>query len=128
MEAFIIALVLGDWCFYFRNDFAQPVLEDVMQGLIPTMPSEALYTAIGHWSNSDATQFTYTSWYKPGNSIDPKKELNRPEIQLHRLYNCFKPCFFCECRDSFILAAAFYKVGMHEVAEIQDAISFCSHC
>jgi Mn2+/Fe2+ NRAMP family transporter len=43
MEAFIIALVLGDWCFYFRNDFAQPVLEDVMQGLIPTMPSESTF-------------------------------------------------------------------------------------
>jgi manganese transport protein len=42
-------LVLGDWCsFIFKMIFAQPVLEDVMQGLIPTMPSEAaLYIAIG---------------------------------------------------------------------------------
>jgi manganese transport protein len=27
-----------------------------------------------------------------------------------------------------LAAATFYKVGMHEVAEIQDAHKFCNHC
>jgi manganese transport protein len=115
--------------FHFRNDFAQPVLEDVMQGLIPTMPNEAaLYTAIGIISNSNATQFIPTLLLGTNQkTIDPKKELNKSEIQLHRLYNCFKPCFFVNAMILILAAATFYKVGMHEVAEIQDAHKFYSH-
>jgi hypothetical protein len=49
-----------------------------MQGLIPTMPMKQHIIAIGIISNSDAQFIPTPPWYKPENSIDPKKELNKP--------------------------------------------------
>jgi manganese transport protein len=36
--------------------------------------------------------------------------------------------FFVNAAILILAAATFYKVGMHEVAEIQDAHKFCNHC
>jgi manganese transport protein len=55
MEAFIIALVLViGVSFIFEMILPAPVLEDVMQGLIPTMPMKQHIIAIGIISNSNA--------------------------------------------------------------------------
>jgi Mn2+/Fe2+ NRAMP family transporter len=45
------------------------------------------------------------------------------EIQFHRFYHCIK-LSFSECSDFILAAATFYRNGMFEVAEIQDAHRF----
>jgi manganese transport protein len=59
MEAFIITLVLViGVSFIFEMIFAQPEMDKVLIGLIPTMPNQAaLYIAIGIIGATDAAQF-----------------------------------------------------------------------
>ncbi len=77
MEAFIITLVaVIGVSFIFEMIFAQPVMGDVVLGLIPTMPNEtALYIAIGI-IGATVMPHNYTCilhWYKLENLTVPRQ-------------------------------------------------------
>lgn len=129
MEAFIIALVIViGVSFVFEMFFAQPVLEDVMQGLIPTMPNEtALYIAIGIIG---ATVMPHNLYLHSSLVQTRKFDRTKEGIKQALKYNfidstiALNLAFFVNAAILILAAATFYKVGMHEVAEIQDAHKF----
>lgn len=126
MEAFIIGLiaVIG-LSFLAEMFFAAPDAGEIVKGLVPSLPGEgALYIAIGiigatvmpHnlYLHSSLVQSRTFSRSKPGiksalrfNFIDSAIALNF--------------AFFVNAAILILAAAVFYKNGMYEVAEIQDA-------
>ena len=129
MEAFIITLVaVIGVSFIFEMIFAQPVLGDVMQGLIPTMPNEtALYIAIGIIG---ATVMPHNLYLHSSLVQTRKFDRSKAGIKQALKYNfidstiALNMAFFVNAAILILAAATFYKVGMFEVAEIQDAHRF----
>jgi len=129
MEAFIITLVLIiGISFIFEMIFAQPEIGSVMKGLIPSMPSEgALYIAIGIIG---ATVMPH-NLYLHSSLVQTRKFDRSPEgIKQAIKYNfidstiALNLAFFVNAAILILAAATFYKNGMFEVAEIQDAHQF----
>ncbi|MEZ7514856.1 Nramp family divalent metal transporter [Flavobacterium frigidarium] len=129
MEAFIIALVLViGVSFVFEMFFAQPELDKVMLGLIPTMPNEtALYIAIGIIG---ATVMPHNLYLHSSLVQTRKFDRSKAGIKQALKYNLIDStialnlAFFVNAAILILAAATFYKVGMHNVAEIQDAHKF----
>lgn len=129
MEAFIITLVLIiGISFVFEMIFAQPEIGSVMKGLIPSMPSEgALYIAIGIIG---ATVMPH-NLYLHSSLVQTRKFDRSPKgIQQAIKYNfidstiALNLAFFVNAAILILAAATFYKNGLFEVAEIQDAHQF----
>lgn len=129
MEAFIITLVLIiGISFIFEMIFAQPEIGSVMKGLIPSMPSEgALYIAIGIIG---ATVMPH-NLYLHSSLVQTRKFDRSPKgIQQAIKYNfidstiALNLAFFVNAAILILAAATFYKNGLFEVAEIQDAHQF----
>ncbi|CAM4058001.1 Nramp family divalent metal transporter [Flavobacterium weaverense] len=129
MEAFIIVLVLIiGVSFVFEMFFAQPELDKVLYGLIPSMPNEAaLYIAIGIIG---ATVMPH-NLYLHSSLVQTRKFDRTPKgIKQAIKYNfidstiALNLAFFVNAAILILAAATFYKSGMHEVAEIQDAHKF----
>jgi manganese transport protein len=129
MEAFIITLVLIiGVSFIFEMIFAQPEIGSVMKGLIPSMPSEgALYIAIGIIG---ATVMPH-NLYLHSSLVQTRKFDRSPEgIKQAIKYNfidstiALNLAFFVNAAILILAAATFYKNGLFEVAEIQDAHQF----
>jgi manganese transport protein len=126
MEAFIIALILViGVSFIVEMYLAQPVLSEVATGLVPSLPnSTALYIAIGiigatvmpHnlYLHSSLVQTRKFSKSKPGLRQAIKYNLIDSAIALNL-------AFFVNAAILILAAATFYKNGLFEVAEIQDA-------
>jgi manganese transport protein len=129
MEAFIIALVLViGVSFVFEMFFAQPELDKVLLGLIPSMPTEtALYIAIGIIG---ATVMPHNLYLHSSLVQTRKFDRTTAGIKQALKYNfidstiALNLAFFVNAAILILAAATFYKVGMHEVAEIQDAHRF----
>ena len=129
MEAFIIALVLViGVSFIFEMFFAQPVLGDVIYGLIPSMPNEtALYIAIGIIG---ATVMPHNLYLHSSLVQTRKFDRTTAGIKQALKYNfidstiALNLAFFVNAAILILAAATFYKAGMYEVAEIQDAHKF----
>lgn len=129
MEAFIIALVLViGVSFVFEMFFAQPELDKVLIGLIPTMPNEtALYIAIGIIG---ATVMPHNLYLHSSLVQTRKFDRSKEGIKQALKYNfidstiALNLAFFVNAAILILAAATFYKVGMHNVAEIQDAHKF----
>ena len=129
MEAFIIALVIViGVSFVFEMIFAQPVVSDVMKGLIPSMPNEtALYIAIGIIG---ATVMPHNLYLHSSLVQTRKFERTTSGIKQALKYNLIDStialnlAFFVNAAILILAAATFYKNGMFEVAEIQDAHQF----
>jgi manganese transport protein len=129
MEAFIIALVMViGVSFIFEMIFAQPVMGEVLAGLIPSMPSEsALYIAIGIIG---ATVMPHNLYLHSSLVQTRKFDRSKAGIKQALKYNfidstiALNLAFFVNAAILILAAATFYKVGMHEVAEIQDAHKF----
>lgn len=126
MEAFIIALVaIIGFSFVFQMFFAQPHLPDVLSGLIPTIPNEtALYIAI---SIIGATVMPH-NLYLHSSLVQTRKFDRTPKgIKQALKYNfidstiALNLAFFVNAAILILAASTFYKAGMFEVAEIQDA-------
>ncbi len=126
IEAFILALVgIIGVCFLAEMFFAQPNLGEIAKGLIPTALSEnALYIAIGvigatvmphnlylHSSLVQTRKFNHTS-------EETKKAIRFNIIDSAIALNF---AFFVNAAILILAATAFYKNGLFEVAEIQDA-------
>ena len=129
MEAFIIVLVaIIGFSFVFEMIFAEPELDKVVYGLIPSIPSEAaLYIAIGIIG---ATVMPH-NLYLHSSLVQTRKFDRSPAgIKQALKYNLIDStialnlAFFVNAAILILAAATFYKHGMHEVAEIQDAHQF----
>ncbi len=129
MEAFIIVLVLIiGVSFVFEMFFAQPELDKVLYGLIPSMPNEAaLYIAIGIIG---ATVMPH-NLYLHSSLVQTRKFDRTPKgIKQAIKYNfidstiALNLAFLVNAAILILAAATFYKSGMHEVAEILDAHKF----
>ena len=129
MEAFIIVLVaIIGFSFVFEMIFAEPELDKVMYGLIPSIPSSAaLYIAIGIIG---ATVMPH-NLYLHSSLVQTRKFDRSPAgIKQALKYNfidstiALNLAFFVNAAILILAAATFYRNGMFEVAEIQDAHQF----
>lgn len=129
MEAFIIALVLIiGISFIFEMIFAQPEIGKVIYGLIPSMPNaEALYIAIGIIG---ATVMPHNLYLHSSLVQTRKFDRSAAGIKQALKYNLIDStialnlAFFVNAAILILAAATFYKNGMFNVAEIQDAHQF----
>jgi manganese transport protein len=126
MEAFIIALVaIIGFSFIFEMIFAQPELGKVFSGLIPSLPNEAaLYIAIGIIG---ATVMPHNLYLHSSLVQTRKFDRSKAGIKQALKYNfidstiALNLAFFVNAAILILAAAAFYKNGLFQVAEIQDA-------
>lgn len=129
MEAFIIALVaIIGFSFVFEMIFAEPELPKVFAGLIPSIPNEsALYIAIGIIG---ATVMPHNLYLHSSLVQTRKYDRSEKGIKQALKYNfidstiALNLAFFVNAAILILAAATFYKNGMFEVAEIQDAHKF----
>ncbi|MCF8322066.1 MAG: Nramp family divalent metal transporter [Flavobacterium sp.] len=126
MEAFIICLVaIIGFSFVFEMIFAQPEIGNVLTGLIPSIPSEeALYIAIGIIG---ATVMPHNLYLHSSLVQTRKFDRSTAGIKQALKYNfidstiALNLAFFVNAAILILAAATFYKNGLFEVAEIQDA-------
>jgi manganese transport protein len=126
MEAFIIALVaIIGFSFLFEMVFAQPEMGKIVTGLIPSLPNEAaLYIAIGIIG---ATVMPHNLYLHSSLVQTRKFDRTSSGIKQALQYNfidstiALNLAFFVNAAILILAAATFYKNGMYEVAEIQDA-------
>ena len=129
MEAFIIVLVaIIGFSFVFEMIFAEPELDKVMYGLIPSIPSSAaLYIAIGIIG---ATVMPHNLYLHSSLVQTRKFDRSTAGIKQALKYNfidstiALNLAFFVNAAILILAAATFYRNGMFEVAEIQDAHQF----
>ena len=129
MEAFIITLVtIIGLSFIFEMIFAQPELPKIIHGLIPSLPNEAaLYIAIGIIG---ATVMPHNLYLHSSLVQTRKFDRSVAGIKQALKYNLIDStialnlAFFVNAAILILAAATFYKNGMFEVAEIQDAHQF----
>ena len=129
MEAFIIVFVaIIGFSFIFEMIFAEPEMSKVFYGLIPSMPNEAaLYIAIGIIG---ATVMPHNLYLH--SSLVQTRKFSRTHAGIKQAikYNfidsaiALNLAFFVNAAILILAAATFYKNGMFEVAEIQDAHKF----
>jgi manganese transport protein len=131
MEAFIIALVaIIGFSFVFEMIFAQPEMGKVLTGLIPTLPSQAaLYIAIGIIG---ATVMPHNLYLHSSLVQTRKFDRSKAGIKQALKYNLIDStialnlAFFVNAAILILAAATFYKAGLFQVAEIQDAYKLLS--
>lgn len=126
MEAFIISLVFIIGCaFLTEMFFAQPELADVAKGLIPSIPSDtALYIAIGIIG---ATVMPHNLYLH--SSLVQTRRFDRTDKEIRKAIKfniidstiALNLAFFVNAAILILAASVFYKNGLFEVAEIQDA-------
>ena len=126
MEAFIIVLVfIIGLSFIFEMIFAQPEMGKVIYGLIPSLPNQAaLYIAIGIIG---ATVMPHNLYLHSSLVQTRKFDRSKAGIKQALKYNLIDStialnlAFFVNAAILILAAATFYKNGLFEVAEIQDA-------
>jgi manganese transport protein len=131
MEAFIIALVaIIGIAFFFEMIFAQPDVSKIVLGLVPSLPNDAaLYIAIGIIG---ATVMPHNLYLH--SSLVQTRKFDRSEkgIKQALKYNfidstiALNLAFLVNAAILILAAATFYKAGMFEIAEIQDAYQLLS--
>jgi manganese transport protein len=126
MEAFIIGLIaIIGLSFLAEMFFAKPDMGEVVQGLIPTIPtSAALYIAIGIIG---ATVMPHNLYLHSSLVQTRKFDRSFQGIKQAIRYNLIDSvialnlAFFVNAAILILAAATFFSAGMHEVADIQDA-------
>jgi len=126
MEAFIIVLVvIIGFSFIFEMIFAQPETGKILAGLIPSLPNaNALYIAIGIIG---ATVMPHNLYLHSSLVQTRKFDRSNKGIKQALKYNfidstiALNLAFFVNAAILILAAATFYKNGLFEVAEIQDA-------
>jgi manganese transport protein len=129
MEAFIIVLVaIIGFSFVFEMIFAEPEIDKVLYGLIPSLPSSgALYIAIGIIG---ATVMPHNLYLHSSLVQTRKFDRSITGIKQALKYNLIDStialnlAFFVNAAILILAAATFHRNGMFEVAEIQDAHKF----
>ncbi len=126
MEAFIIVLVMIiGLSFLLEMFFAQPEIGKVIAGLIPSLPNEAaLYIAIGIIG---ATVMPHNLYLHSSLVQTRKYDRSKEGIKQALKYNLIDStialnlAFFVNAAILILAAATFYRNGLFQVAEIQDA-------
>ena len=126
MEVFILSLVaIIGMCFFAEMFFAKPDLHEVITGLIPSIPnSAALYIAIGIIG---ATVMPHNLYLHSSLVQTRKFKKTSEEIWKAIRFNMIDSAialnfaFFVNAAILILAATAFYKNGLFEVAQIQDA-------
>ena len=129
MEAFIIALIaIIGFSFVFEMFFAEPEIDKVFAGLIPSLPNEAaLYIAI---SIIGATVMPHNLYLHSSLVQTRKFDRSKAGIKQALKYNfidstiALNLAFLVNAAILILAAATFHKNGYFEVAEIQDAHQF----
>ena len=131
MEAFIIVLVvIIGVSFLFEMILAQPDAGSILKGLIPSVPTEtALYIAIGIIG---ATVMPHNLYLH--SSLVQTRKFDRSKVGIKQAlkYNfidsaiALNLAFFVNAAILILAAATFYKAGLFQVAEIQDAYQLLS--
>lgn len=129
MEAFILGLVsIIGMAFLAEMILAKPSLSEISTGFIPSLPdSTALYIAIGIIG---ATVMPHNLYLHSSLVQTRKFKRNPVEIRKAIRYNIFDSvialnlAFFVNAAILILAASAFFKNGMYEVSEIQDAHNF----
>ncbi len=129
MEAFILGLVaIIGMAFLAEMIFAKPDAGEIILGFIPSIPNDAaLYIAIGIIG---ATVMPH-NLYLHSSLVQTRKFEQTPQgIRKAIRYNIFDSAialnlaFFVNAAILILAASTFFKQGMYEVAEIQDAHRF----
>ncbi|WP_410220672.1 Nramp family divalent metal transporter [Pedobacter sp.] len=126
MEAFIIGMVsVVGLSFLVEMFIVEPSVKEVIKGFEPSLLSgEALYIAIGIIG---ATVMPHNLYLHSSLVQTRKFERDRKGIKEAIKFNVIDTAvalnlaFFVNAAILILAAAAFYKNGFHEVAEIQDA-------
>ena len=126
MEAFIVGLILViGLSFLVEMFFAHPQMNEVLTGLIPSLPGNtALYIAIGIIGATVMPHNLYLhSSLVQSRTIKRTKQGIKQAIRFNFIDSAIalNLAFFVNAAILILAAAVFYKNGMYEVAEIQDA-------
>jgi len=129
IEAFIIGLVvIIGGAFVVEMILAKPNVGELVQGFVPFLPGdEALYIAIGIIG---ATVMPHNLYLH--SSLVQTRRINTSEKGIWSAikYNlidstiALNAAFFVNAAILVLAASTFYRAGMHEVADIQDAHRF----
>lgn len=129
MEAFILALIgIIGLAFLVEMVFAKPDLGELVTGFVPSIPDEsALYIAIGIIG---ATVMPH-NLYLHSSLVQSRKftrnlEGTRTALKFNFLDSAIalNMAFFVNAAILILAAATFYRAGMFDVSEIQDAHRF----
>jgi manganese transport protein len=129
MEAFILGLIaIIGMAFLAEMIFAKPQIGELVTGFIPSIPNEtALYIAIGIIG---ATVMPHNLYLHSSLVQTRKFEHNPKEIRRAIRYNIFDSAialnlaFFVNSAILILAASTFFRNGIFNVAEIQDAYHF----
>jgi len=129
MEAFILVLVsIIGASFVIEMIFAKPDFSALAQGFVPSLPNnEALYIAIGIIG---ATVMPHNLYLH--SSLVQTRKFDRDHAGIKRAIKfnfidsaiALNLAFFVNAAILILAAAAFYKNGLYNVAEIKDAHRF----
>ena len=129
MEAFILALVgVIGLAFFVEVIFAQPDMGELVKGFVPAIPKgTALYIAIGIIG---ATVMPHNLYLHSSLVQTRKFKRTRKTMGSALRFNFFDSAialnmaFLVNAAILVLAAATFYKAGMFNVSEIQDAYKF----
>lgn len=129
MEAFILALIsIIGFAFLLEMFFAKPDIGVLAAGFVPSLPdASALYIAIGIIGATVMPHNLYlhsslVQSRKFGNKLDNIKEALRFNFIDSTI--ALNIAFLVNAAILILAAATFYKAGLYEVSEIQDAHRF----
>jgi manganese transport protein len=129
IEAFIIALVvIIGGAFFIEMVLAKPNMGELVKGFVPSLPNDqALYIAIGIIG---ATVMPHNLYLHSSLVQTRRIDSNDKGIWMAIKYNfidsaiALNAAFFVNTAILVLAASTFFKAGMFEVAEIQDAYKF----
>jgi manganese transport protein len=129
MEAFILGLIaIIGMAFFAEMIFAKPHLGSIVSGFVPSLPNDtALYIAIGIIG---ATVMPHNLYLHSSLVQTRKFEKNPKEIRRAIRFNILDStialnlAFFVNAAILILAASTFFKNGLFDVAEIQDAHRF----
>ncbi len=132
MEAFIVSMVfIVGLSFLVEMFIVEPSFKDIVKGFEPSMLSgEALYIAIGIIG---ATVMPHNLYLHSSLVQTRKFERDSKGIKEALKFNfidtavALNLAFLVNAAILILAAAAFYKNGYHEIAEIQDAHNLLTH-
>jgi manganese transport protein len=129
MEAFILGLIsIIGMAFFAEMVFAKPDIGEIAKGFFPTIPGdEALYIAIGIIGATVMPHnlYLHSSLVQTRKFGSGEKDLRRA-IRFNILDStiALNLAFFVNSAILILAASAFFRNGLYEVSEIQDAHKF----
>lgn len=129
IEAFIVALVaIIGGAFLIEMFLAKPNAQELVKGFVPTLPNEeALYIAIGIIG---ATVMPHNLYLHSSLVQTRRIDTSEKGIWTAIKYNfidsaiALNAAFFVNMAILVLAASTFFKAGMNDVADIQDAYMF----